>query len=330
LSGTSPFLTVAGDLARLPVDEQRVIASRLDLTTEPRRNVQELVRVCKAELARRRAEATQERRRLAVEAQPAAPPIRATFRLYRGDNRGILPTLAAESVQLVFTSPSFGVRWHYGDDGSSDDVSPDEKMAELVEFLPKIARVLRPGGILALNLPASIKPRDHPLRTFPLTSKVEDWLWDEGLRHGLLHRDTINWQHIGADGRPLATNTAFGAPSNWHARRTRENVILVSKDTYSIAGKHEWPALFDYLEVCKDTWLIGPGHARPGGPLAFPDELVRHLVDLFSEPGDVVLDPYAGTGTTARVSLAMGREAWLIEREESYLPALEALAQGTS
>jgi DNA modification methylase len=76
----------------------------------------------------------------------------------------------------------------------------------------------------------------------------------------------------------------------------------------------------------KDTWCIKPGHAQPGGPLAFPDELVRRLVLLFSEPGDVVLDPYAGTGTTGRVGHALDRQAWLIEREPTYWANLEVLA----
>src|SRR5262249_59390299 len=40
--------------------------------------------------------------------------------------------------------------------------------------------------------------------------------------------------------------------------------------------------------------------------------------------GEVVLDPFAGTGTTGRVALAFGRRAWLIEREPAYWPRLEA------
>ena len=68
-----------------------------------------------------------------------------------------------------------------------------------------------------------------------------------------------------------------------------------------------------------------PGRAKRGEPLAFPDDLAARLLRLYSNPGAVVLDPFAGSGTTGRVALLHGRVAWLIEREPSYWPRLEAV-----
>jgi adenine-specific DNA-methyltransferase len=61
----------------------------------------------------------------------------------------------------------------------------------------------------------------------------------------------------------------------------------------------------------------------------FLNELVRRLVWLFSNPGDVVLDPFAGTGTVGRVARSEGRPVWLVEQQPTYWPRLElVLGQG--
>ena len=74
------------------------------------------------------------------------------------------------------------------------------------------------------------------------------------------------------------------------------------------------------------------GKARPriepaGQALAFPPELVANLTYLYSAPGDVVLDPFAGTGQVAKVARPLGRVVWLIERQPAYWDRLEAIVQ---
>ncbi len=309
------------DVDRLYVDNQ-LVADQVDLASAPRRQVQELVRAGKdaqAELARRRAEVTRERRLLSIARLPSAASVRPTFRVYRGDNREVLPSLPADSVQLVITSPGYGVGWDYADGGAADSLPIDQHLEQLREVLTALLRVLRCGGVLALNLPETIRTPDE--RAYPLVS----WATLQLRELGYLLREPIVWQHQDAQGRPLAFGTAIGAPTNPYIRRTREHVLLASVGDYRIPGKGaQWPP--ESIEWLKDTWTIGPGRAQPGDPLAFPDELVRRLIELFSAPDDVVLDPYAGTGAVGRVARELGRAAWLIEREASYWPDLEALA----
>jgi DNA modification methylase len=59
--------------------------------------------------------------------------------------------------------------------------------------------------------------------------------------------------------------------------------------------------------------------AGPYDPQPFSTEMVRRLVWIFTSAGDLVLDPNAGTGVTGRVAWELGRRAWLVEREPSYL-----------
>jgi DNA modification methylase len=76
-----------------------------------------------------------------------------------------------------------------------------------------------------------------------------------------------------------------------------------------VPGKRDWPADERYVEIVKDVWPLPAGRSTAGEPTAFPDALVARLVKLYSEPGDVVCDPFAGTGTVGRVARLLGRQA---------------------
>jgi len=178
---------------------------------------------------------------------------------------------------------------------------------------------LRHGAVLALNLPPSIRvPGEH--RAYPLAAWAEMLLQDTGW----LLRGALIWAKCQKNGEPYAASTAFGAPTNPYLRPTHERVIIASKGDYRLPGKASDWEIDPYLPVLKDTWRLPPGRARRGQPLAFPDELVRRLIQLYSCPEDVVLDPYAGTATVGRVARQLRRRAWLVEREPSYWPLIQA------
>ncbi|EQD76787.1 DNA methylase N-4/N-6 domain-containing protein, partial [mine drainage metagenome] len=76
--------------------------------------------------------------------------------------------------------------------------------------------------------------------------------------------------------------------------------------------KEEW------REYTKTVWSIANvGHGEH--PAIFPDEIPLRLIKLFSFWGEVVLDPFGGTGTTARVSLSLGRSAISVDQNERYV-----------
>jgi hypothetical protein len=89
-------------------------------------------------------------------------------------------------------------------------------------------------------------------------------------------------------------------------------------------GVGGWPAL------CSTVWHVTPAARAVGGhPAPFPVELARRCIRLSTWPGEVVLDPFAGTGTTLVAARQLGRRAIGIERSEAYcLEAIDRLAQG--
>lgn len=249
--------------------------------------------------------------------------------LYRDDMRLVLPELGAGSVQLILTSPPFNCNWDYA--GRQDDNLPLAEYHGLLRTLILGARhVLRPGGVLAVNLPQTIMVYEDPerkiraCRAYPIGS----WFNLEQITMGLLPREPIVWVKSKGDVEVRATSTAIGAYSNPYLRPCHEMILLASKDDYRIPGRaSRWPGADSdwggYLEVCKDVWPLSPGRATRGEPLEFPDDLATRLIKLFSNVGDVVLDPFAGKGTTGRMARLLGREAWLIERVPKYWPDLD-------
>ena len=106
-------------------------------------------------------------------------------------------------------------------------------------------------------------------------------------------------------------------------------------------GRHAWgfktflPVLFygtapNLQNGAKPNTIASNARAEANGhPCPKPLEWMTWLVGLCSEPGDLILDPFAGSGTTGRAAKDLGRKAVLIEREERYCEiAASRMAQG--
>ncbi len=250
-------------------------------------------------------------------------------RLIKGVCPQALIDLPEDSVQLIITSPPYNVGWDYGDGGEGDRRPLHEYLGWLQECLSQMYRVLKPGGVLALNLPEHINQSQdggrggQGHRLYPVAAHITMHLAE---RHGWLLREPIVWAKSSAEGKPVAASTAMGAATNPYLRATYERVILVSRSNYRVAGKTpEWEPGLPLLDATKDVWWLPGGKSKKGWPLAFPVELVTRLLRLFSSPGDVVLDPFAGWGTVGKWSIVTGRVPWLIEANPRCWSKLEAM-----
>ena len=106
--------------------------------------------------------------------------------LYRGDCRAVLPTLPAESVQLVLTSPPYNVGWDYADAGRGDRLALAEYLNGLLApVVAECYRVLRPGGVLAVNLPPTIRVKGQ-YRAWLIEREPSFWPRLESLTQGVL------------------------------------------------------------------------------------------------------------------------------------------------
>jgi site-specific DNA-methyltransferase (adenine-specific) len=83
--------------------------------------------------------------------------------------------------------------------------------------------------------------------------------------------------------------------------RNHEYLFLFSKSWRNVKSRRT-----EYMRENRSVWTIAPRREK-SGPAAFPDELVMRCLESTSDAGDVVLDPFAGSGTTPRVARQMGR-----------------------
>ena len=78
------------------------------------------------------------------------------------------------------------------------------------------------------------------------------------------------------------------------------------------------------MEATTDVWEIRPASAtRVGHPAPFPVELPQRLIELYTYRGDLVLDPFIGSGTTAVAALRPGRHYAGLDTDSAYIALAE-------
>lgn len=219
-----------------------------------------------------------------------------------GDARD-MHRLPDASVALVVTSPPYFVGKDYERDIERAEVpaSYGEYLTMLGEVFAECERVLEPGGRIAVNI-ANLGRK--PYRS--LSADVIDILQN---RLGLLLRGEVIWQK----GRGSTGSCAWGtfrSPANPVLRDITERVVIASKGRFDRARSREERAAAglphrvtttsdEFMEATLDVWQIDAESAtRVGHPAPFPVELPERLIHLYTYEGDLVLDPFMGSGST--------------------------------
>lgn len=190
------------------------------------------------------------------------------------------------SVSLMVTSPPYNV---------GKDYDEDMTLREYLEFLKTVLaetyRVLIPGGRAAINV-ANLGRKPY----VPLNAHIAT------MAHsiGFLMRGEIIW----VKGKGASGSCAWGSwmsPSNPTLRDLHEYVLIFSKERFDLPLKgHPTISRDEFISATTSIWNIPPESAkRVGHPAPFPVALAERLIRLYTFAGQVVLDPFMGSGTTA-------------------------------
>ncbi len=245
-------------------------------------------------------------------------------RIHVGDSRR-MKEIATNSVALVVTSPPYFVGKEYEEAIGEGDVPGSylDYLDLLTDVFAECKRVLEPGGRIAVNV-ANLGRK--PYRS--LSADVIGILQD---RLGLLLRGEVIW----VKGQAASGSCAWGSyasPVNPVLRDLTERIVVASKGRFDRAkptrkrGRAKDAAgpnvnKDDFLDYTTDVWEFPPESARRvNHPAPFPVELPQRLIELytFRDDDEVVLDPFAGSGSTAVAALRAGRRFVGYELDPKY------------
>ncbi len=253
---------------------------------------------------------------------------RSLDKLIVGDAR-TMDEVPDASVALVVTSPPYfaGKEYEQALGAHSVPATYLEYLELLRAVFSECVRTLEPGGRIAVNV-ANLGRR--PYRS--LSADVIGILQDD-LR--LLLRAEIIWLKQRGSSGSCAWGS-FQKAANPVLRDLTERVIVASKGRFdravSVKERAREGLPFqssmtreDFLEDTLDVWEIPAESAtRIGHPAPFPVELPSRLIDLYTYRGDLVLDPFAGSGATAVAAVRSGRSYVGYDLDESYIRLAES------
>lgn len=191
------------------------------------------------------------------------------------------------SVHLMITSPPYNVGKEY-----DEDLTLDEYLKLLQRVFKSCHEKLVTGGRACINI-ANIGRKPY----IPLHAMIMEIM----LNLGFLMRGEIIWDKSASGGGSCAWGSWMSA-SNPVLRDFHEYILVFSKDSYSKNKKQPKKDTIekqDFIDWTKSIWTFPAVNAKKiGHPAPFPVELPHRLINLYSYEGDVILDPFCGSGST--------------------------------
>lgn len=228
-----------------------------------------------------------------------------------------MDALPDRCVHLMVTSPPYNVGKEY-----DDNLSVSDHLDLIRSVLSETYRVLVTGGRACVNI-ANIGRKPYiPLHAYIIEAAAQV---------GFFMRGEIIWNK-GMSG----ASTAWGSwmsPSNPTLRDVHEYILIFQKPPFgrkSATKNCSTISKDDFMEHTKSIWTFPPASAkRAKHPAPFPVELPERLINLYTFAGEVVLDPFMGSGATALAAKQTNRSFVGYELEQEYIETAYArLADG--
>lgn len=219
------------------------------------------------------------------------------------------------SASLVVSSPPYNVGIGY-EEGVSDQLDWIDYSQLALDVAHEAFRILQPGGRVFWNVVASVPEAPKAKVRVNLLD-----LWYNAFLHaGFDYWDTIAWVSKRGAG------TAWGSwqrPSSPNLRGDWESILVLYKEHWTRKPPKAYEGWQDQLggwtELVTNVWDIRPeSRSKNGHPAPFPTELPSRAIRLSTWPGELVVDPFMGSGNTLISAKLLGRRAIGVDLSQTY------------
>lgn len=258
---------------------------------------------------------------------PTISMLANTIRL--GDSEEILADMPNSCVDLVFTSPPYyNAKPEY-----AEYVSYEDYLQKMKRIIHQCYRVLNEGRFFVLNVsPVLLRraSRNEASKRIAVPFDFHRLFMEEGFEF----IDDIFWVKPEGAGWATGRGRRFAAdrnPLQYKPVPVTEYVLVYRKKSDKLIDwlirKHpdqkalQESKIEDGYDVT-NLWHITPAHNK-NHPAVFPVELAEKVIKYYSIKNDVVLDPFAGIGTTGKAAIRLGRRFAMIEREKDYMDVIK-------
>lgn len=262
-------------------------------------------------------------------------------RLIHGDSKSVLAGIPDNSIDLVVTSPPYWTAVEYDQETQESSGTYEDYISSLLEVWKQCFRVLRENGKMAINTPIMPVPKkiigdQHTRHVKNINNDVEISILKETefLRYSLFiwqkQTSKLMFGSYPYPGNILENNTiefinVFVKPGK--PPKYAEDVKEANK-----LSQGEW------VDLTQQVWFMYPEDVKRerDHPAPFPEKLPARLIRLYTFgatgefPGDIVLDPFCGTGTACSVAKRMGRRFVGVDVSKRYLDYAAQRISGVS
>jgi site-specific DNA-methyltransferase (adenine-specific) len=252
--------------------------------------------------------------------------------ILQGDCETLLKQIPDNSIDLIFTSPPYADQRQntYG------GVKPDDYVEWFLPKTGEMLRILKPTGTFVLNIKERVVNGERHTYVMELIFKMREqgWLWTEEFIWHKKNSYPGKWPNRFRDSWERLLQFNKQKKFNMYQEQVMVPVGDWAKDR--LANLSQTDLIRDESKVGSgfgkniSNW-VGRDMVYPTNVIhmatecgnkrhsaAFPTSLPEWFVKLFTQPGDIVLDPFIGSGTTAVAALELGRKFVGIEINEEY------------